>query len=369
MIRLLLLALALFASIVFAQSLPATCGNDGSLIGRTDVVWCERFETSTWWSTNEWKEDGRKTSPIAATSADETEITSTGCISGNCLKVNCLSYTLGGCSGAIAHQKPIPGTLDEVYARYYIKMASNWSPANFDTGGGSTDSGGKWPGLADPRTDADSSGQCGNGGDAADGINCWSGRLKYRDCLVSGNADGCTADIHGSSATTRIGWYWYTPDAHQDFGAFDNVQWGTPGGPCSSTDGFGSTGSDATSCGKGTAGLINNHWYLVEIYIKMNTPGSANGIARAWINGTLKYEKTNLVLRNVGHDGLHVRNFWLNVHAGGDIVGPATTTHVLIDEIVVVNASGWGGDMSQRPGAWLRPGTTRTTSSTVTVSP
>jgi len=261
----------------------------------------------------------------------------------------------------LAHHWTIPGTQQEVYLRYYIRMASNWSPENYcgdpsciPSGaiGENTTSGGKWPGLADVRTSADPSGQCGNGGAYSDGINCWSGRLRYRNCTGSGGADICTAG--GGGETTRIGWYWYVPPAsganNQMFAAFDNRAWGTDmagsGGTCASDRlNVGSTDSDSTSCGKGAAGLKNSTWYRVELRIKMNTPGVSDGIAEAWISevssdgltdvSTQKYTKTNMRFREVGHDNLHVRTVWLDVHMGGEFDGPLTDSYIELARMVV----------------------------------
>lgn len=253
----------------------------------------------------------------------------------------------------LAHHWPIPGTQQEVYLRYYIRTSSNWSPENYcanagfcGTLGANVDNGGKWPGLGDVRTSADPSGQCGNGGAYSDGINCWSGRLKYRNCLGSGGANICSS----GAMNTRLGWYWYVPPAvtanNQEFGPFDNQSWGTTNATCSSSaTNLGSTGIDGTSCGKGAAGIKLNTWYRVELHIKMNTAGVADGVAEAWLSevssdgltdvSTIKYSKTNMKFREVGHDNLHVRTVWLDVHMGGEFVGPLTESYIDLARMVV----------------------------------
>lgn len=326
---------------------PTSCAGEASLSGRSDILHCEPWSSATWWE-NGYLETGRKNVSEPATSADQTSV-QTNCFAGGpCLRVNCYAYNAGGCGGMLAHHWPIPGTQQEVYLRYYIRMSSNWDTTNYDSSGVAVDNGGKWPGLADVRTSGDTSGQCGNGGAYSDGINCWSGRLKYRNCTGSGGSDICTAG--GGGETTRLGWYWYLPPAtsptNQEFGPFDNQSWGTTNATCSSSEAnLGSTGTDNTSCGKGAAGLKNNTWYRVELRIKMNTAGVADGIAEAWISevssdgltdvSTLKYTKTNVKFRESGHDDLHVRTVWLDVHMGGEGVGPLTDSYIELARLVV----------------------------------
>ena len=38
-------------------------------------------------------------------------------------------------------------------------------------------------------------------------------------------------------------------------------------------------------------------WKKIEVYVKYNAPGSANGIERIWFDGNLAYEKTNAEFR------------------------------------------------------------------------
>jgi hypothetical protein len=344
--RLLLGALLPLLPALSQAATQGNCSSETSLGGRSDIALCESWESANWWQ-NGYLSVASTTKPLAVVSADVSNATvvSTGCLSGSCLKVDMKQYQ----SGALAVQWPLKAAglaPDEVHLRYYMKLGDNFNPSLCRPDGTYYDNGGKFPGLADLRSYPEE--QCGNGGAYADGINCWSGRLKFRNCIGSGNADICSADIGGKNATTRLGWYHYVPPAsgnnNQAFGAFDNQAWGTDNAGSGSTCGshplnLGSTGSDASSCGKGAAGLVNGTWYLVELYVKMNTPGQANGISRAWINGELKYEKTNMEYRFVGHDNLHVRTVWLNIHAGGEFVGLCTASHIMLDQMVVATGA------------------------------
>lgn len=336
--RTLLLSLWLILNgAAFAQ--PAGCSGEAGLTGRSDIVLCEQWEASTWWQTSGYLKIASTTNPVAPVSGDvsQTSIVSSGCISGSCLKVD---FPSGQCCGITIHRL-VPGEQQEAWARYYIKFASNWSPAL--TGGGS---GGKMPGFAD--VDAYPDEQCGNGGAFSDGINCWSARGAFRNCTSSTSQDGtvgsdiCTADLDGKQATTRMGFYFYLPDeganeTNQAFGFWDTLATGSASfgtdNCLTNSESLGNWG--ANKCGIGAGGFVNDRWYRVEQHIKMNTPGSANGVAEAWVDGVLKWRKTNMVFRLAGHDNLHVRTFWLDTFFGGEFVGPTVDTSLYLDQLVI----------------------------------
>jgi hypothetical protein len=358
----LLLLLLLFIGSVQAQ--PTGCAAEAGLTGRSDIQWCEGFESSTWWQRAGYVGDVRKTSsgtlPVIAAYMENTSIVSTGCISGNCMRVECYAFDTqdGGCTGMLAIYLRIPnGPHERIYYRYYLYLAPNWSPASFCadfnssfcTFGQAHSGGGKWPGISDGRGDEDGgAGQCGNGGAFSDGLWCWSARLKYMECDGECTGPGVSAN---SAAHTRIGFYWYLPgngipnggDTHQAFGPWDNMPGDGATGPCASSSNnlAGGSGSNTNSCGKGNAGLERGKWYRVEGYHQMNTPGVADGVARAWVTDVssntfaLRYEKTNVLYRKVGHDNLHNRLFFFNFHHGGEQLGPAQDTYLLMDQLVI----------------------------------
>lgn len=311
---------------------PQGCGSESSLTGRNDVVFCEPWENSNWWQNGYY-------STISTTPASEykavaedvanTSVTNTGCISGSCLKVSMKKYQ----SGALAVHWPLKNkglAPEQLYMRYYIKLGANFDPNFCDKQGVVQDNGGKFPGLADVRSYPEE--QCGNGGAYADGINCWSMRTKYRNCKGSGGAQVCTSP----NATTRFGGYVYYPKTSQDFAAFDSVPWGTGfvNGTCSASP------ESIGNCGLGDAGQFeNNKWYLVELFIKMNTPGKSDGAIRGWVNNQLSYEKTNMVWRLPGHKNLHVRTAWLNVHSGGEFGGLCLDSEIYLDQMVLATGS------------------------------
>jgi hypothetical protein len=154
------------------------------------------------------------------------------------------------------------GEPDEAYFRYYLRLGENWQPLV----------GGKLPGLAGTYNKA------GWGGRMSDGTNGWSARGRY-------------VTHRGSGEPTPIGSYVYHAGMTKKYGS----GWGWN---------LGATGL-----------LAQNRWYSVEQYVRLNTPGQADGVLRAWIDGKLVFEKTDIQYRNVPQ--LHIENLWMNVYHGG----------------------------------------------------
>ena len=317
------------------------CTSEGGLAGRSDVVFCEPWEDPTWWQKG-YLSDGAKTRarPVTAERVARTSVVSTGCISGNCLEVELRK----GEAGALAVHWPLSAVgqrPEELFLRYYLKLSENFNPNVCGPDGAVVDSGGKLPGPADTRTDDDPGGQCGNGGNPSDGLHCWSLRSKFRDCY--GGSDGAAC---ARGARARFGHYAYFPGSG-DF-------WGVAGFWDSNSydQSTGAGGSCRTTpsnmyCGKGNGGLAGGRWYRVEMHVKMNTPGRADGVLEGWLDGRKTFEKTNMVYRLPGHDDLHVRTMWLNVHTGGDVPnGNCVDQKVWLDQMVLTTGS--------LPGEWKR---------------
>lgn len=311
--------------------LPADCRNEEALAGRTDVVFCEPWETRDWW-THGYLKSASTTKPRAAVAEDveRTAVVSSGCVSGSCLKVEMRK----GQSGALAIHWPLARVKlrpEALYLRYHLRLESNFDPNLCTPDGESSGNGGKFPGLADVRTWPEE--QCGNGGNFADGLSCWSMRAYFRNCQAG---EGKVRQAcRSTTAKTRFGsyFYYYRQDSFENMGIWDTEKWGqgyydSPFGSCR-------VPRDVGGCGKGTGGqLENGPWYAIEMYVKMNTPGQADGVVRGWVDGKLSYEKTNMIWRIPGHDNLHVRTVWLNVHAGGEAMGLCRASAVYLDQMV-----------------------------------
>ncbi|MEP3390418.1 MAG: Ig-like domain-containing protein [Reichenbachiella sp.] len=66
--------------------------------------------------------------------------------------------------------------------------------------------------------------------------------------------------------------------------------------------------------------MNDNQWYTVDEYIKVNTPGVANGEMRVWLDGTLVFQKTDINFTNVGGEFAKIEGWWFNYYYGGEPV-------------------------------------------------
>jgi hypothetical protein len=174
---------------------------------------------------------------------------------------------------------------DEVYFRYYLRLGDNWGGRQ----------GGKLPGIAGTYNRA------GWGMRRSDGTNGWSAR---------GSFSGPNGKDSSLSGLVGIGSYVYHADMEQRTGD----HWGWNLGP---------------------SGLIEkNRWYSVEQYVKMNDPAKADGIFRAWIDGQLVSERTDVRYRR--SPDLHVETVWMNVYHGGTSSTPHEMS-LYIDNVVIAN--------------------------------
>lgn len=168
---------------------------------------------------------------------------------------------------------------DEIYFRYDLRLADNW-------GGDGT---GKLPGPAGLYS------QSGRGGRpstlAEPG---WSARIGFGP----GPSDG----------TTRLSYYVYHLDQPGRFG-----------------QGF--------SFGDGGV-LRNGEWYCLEGRVRMNAPGSSDGILEAWIDGQQVLSRTDVAFRRDNELEIGVNAFWFNVYFGGSFPAP-TTKAVTFDNVAV----------------------------------
>jgi len=177
--------------------------------------------------------------------------------------------------------KPEP---EEIYFRYYLRFADDWNPYA---------DGGKMPGIAGTYDRA------GWGLRKSDGYNGWSVRGGFAARPL---ADKSVARL------TAMGSYVY----HADMTDVSGDYWGWNEGP---------------------SGLLeNNRWYAVEQYIKLNTPGSRDGIFRAWIDGRQVLEKKAIQFRH--SRDLKIESVWMNIYHGGTAPAPQDMA-LYIDNVVI----------------------------------
>lgn len=168
---------------------------------------------------------------------------------------------------------------EEIYFRYYLRFADDWNPER----------GGKLPGIGGTY------GRAGWGGRPVHGDDGWSARGLF---------EGQRAD------RTPIGFYCYHMDMRGKYGS--GWRW------------------DREDRGL----LENNRWYCIEQYVRLNTPGEANGILRGWVDGGLAFEKTDIRFRNV--DTLRIETVWVNFYLGGTWASESDH-HAYIDDVVISN--------------------------------
>ncbi|GGZ71189.1 Ig-like domain-containing protein [Algibacter mikhailovii] len=84
---------------------------------------------------------------------------------------------------------------------------------------------------------------------------------------------------------------------------------------------------------EGPAATMNTgQWYTIDQYIKVNTPGQNDGILRAWNNGALIFEKTDIRFTNAGGEFATVDKYWINFYHGGKDTSPKEQ-HLRLDDL------------------------------------
>ncbi|MDX2010224.1 MAG: hypothetical protein SFW67_08545 [Myxococcaceae bacterium] len=90
----------------------------------------------------------------------------------------------------------------------------------------------------------------------------------------------------------------------------------------------------------GSGGAINfpvsqtfarGQWHRVELFLQVNTPGIADGIYRAWVNGIQIANHTNVPYYAAGQTadrGLH----WINPTSGGGLASVPADQFFLLDD-------------------------------------
>ncbi len=173
---------------------------------------------------------------------------------------------------------------EEIYFRYYLRLGDDWNQ---------TLQGGKMPGISGTY------GRGGWGGRKSDGINGWSARGLFRMTVPDGNPLG---------GTTPVGFYCYHADMEGSYGT--NWIWN-----------------------KDYRGYLKrNRWYAIEQYCRLNTPDENDGVLKAWVDGRLAFEKTDIRFRRT--DELKIEQVWMNVYHGGKLASPHDQ-HVFIDNVVI----------------------------------
>lgn len=322
------------------------CTSEPALAGRTDIVFCEPFESPEWWR-NGYEKVPRLSAPIPVRPEHlaHTVLEEEGCVSGRCLRVTMRQLE----TGALSIHWPLRAAglePEQLAMRYYLRLGPTWDTTACARRGDQIvkvdEGGGKFPGLADPRDADDPGGQCGNGGRRSDGRRCWTHRMGYLSCAGKAGSRAC-GGVPGAIA--RIGGYVYFPGQKGPYGV--HASWHDDASRLTPKAWRRREAEGHLQHGRGRAGvLVRERWYAIELFIRMNTPGRADGIVRGWVDGVLAYEKTDMVLRLPGHENLHVRTAWLDVYKGGED-GNCQDGDVWLDQLVLAT----DGPVGPRPAA------------------
>ncbi len=243
-----------------------------------EVIFVERFESDTWLSGWSSFDKNSYAEPVSKNSVERFEP-----IDGKALLV---TVKKGKTQGLNMHYRfaNLGTEPEEIFFRYYLRLGDSWDP---------TLEGGKMPGLSGTY------GQAGWGGRKSDGRNGWSARGSF---FRISDKDSPLSHLRG------VGTYLYHAGMRDFYG--EGLGWDL-----------------------GSGGVLEkNRWYSVEQQVRMNTPGQHNGILRAWIDGQLVFEKTDIRFRDI--PDLRIESVWMNVYHGG--TKPAhKDLSLFIDNVVV----------------------------------
>ena len=263
------------ATLGLAARYPA----DQGISADRDVIFFTDFESDEW--AKEWtlaanldvidttkSDPGRKFEPL----------------SGKALRVKIAEGATGALNTLYKFQKQVGREPEEIYFRYYLRLADDWNQ---------TVQGGKMPGISGTY------GVAGWGGRKSDGTDGWSARGAFHLTIPKDNP---------LSGLTPIGTYCYHADMPGTYG-------------------------DIWIWENGYRGFLqNNRWYAVEQHLKLNRPGEKDGVLRAWVDGRLAFEKSDIRFRH--SDRLKIEQVWMNVYHGGTKPSPYDQ-HLYIDNVVI----------------------------------
>jgi len=247
-------------------------GTELSSRDRKDVVFSCDFESDKWYEQFGMRSRPERVEVISSDSSRKFEP-----LAGKAMRIKVDSGGHYGASIMYRFKGQIDQQPEEIYFRYYLRLADDWNPAG----------GGKFPGISGTY------GRAGWGGRPSDGRNGWSARGLFK---------------RQNDGKTPVGYYCYHADMKGRYGS--NWTW------------------DEEKRGY----LQNNRWYCIEQYAKMNTPGKNDGILRGWVDGQPAFEKTDVRMRDV--DTLRIEAVWLNVYLGGSWVAKSDH-HLYIDNVVI----------------------------------
>jgi len=171
---------------------------------------------------------------------------------GQVLNINYPAGSVGPAQGGAQWLMSLSQSGDDVYAAYWVQFAPGFDFVKE----------GKLPGLA--------GGTANTGGKKPNGFDGWSALLIWQ-------------------AGWTLAQYIYYPDQQGEFGTA--LPWSTPP-------------------------LAPGRWYHIEIRVRMNTPGQADGSVQGWLDGQLALNAGGLRFRDTA--ALAIDEFYFSTFFGGD---------------------------------------------------
>lgn len=260
------------------QGLAAAYPYDHGIEKNPDVVFATGFEEGNGWGgwRSRWSKEGKGEMEVLS----QDPKLGFSPLEGASLRINLKQGSNYGADLRL-YLKEHGGEPNELYFRYYLRLASDWNPTVAD---------GKLPGMAGTY------GEGGWGGRRVDGSNGWSMRGLFIRAFER---------KHPMYGLTQIGTYAYHADMKDYYGDF----WIWPG-----------------------ALLARNRWYCIEQFVRVNRPGMSDGSLKVWVDGRLAMERSNIRMRTV--DRFRIEAVWINAYHGGAETSPYDQ-HIFVDNVVV----------------------------------
>ncbi|MFG0264146.1 MAG: polysaccharide lyase [Rhodopirellula sp. JB055] len=274
------------------RGIAAKYENDRGIAKDPDVIFATDFEQADWES--EWTQAG----PNGKVDTVDPDTNFKGFIplQGKALRSRIPEGGFTALNTLYKFDEQIGSEPEEIYFRYHLRLADDWNQ---------TVQGGKLPGISGTY------GRAGWGGRKSDGTDGWSARGLFQKTIPAGNP---------LAGTTPVGFYCYHADMKGTYGS--HWVWS-----------------------QGYRGYLKtNRWYTIEQHCHLNTPGEKDGVLRAWIDGHLAFEKTDVRFRLT--DELKIEQIWMNLYHGGKTASPHDQ-HVFIDNVVIAEA--YIGPMVRKP--------------------
>jgi len=85
--------------------------------------------------------------------------------------------------------------------------------------------------------------------------------------------------------------------------------------------------------------IQKDEWYTIRQYVKLNTPGSNNGILKMWIDGQLLMDLDDIAFRLPGKGNVKINALVGHTYRGGNATDPVwwspTTDYAYFDDFKV----------------------------------